>query len=452
MDTRLKKLAVTFAIMTVLLSCTSANMKIAFSDNTGANIDLFTQKEPYSGKGTNMPSDAFAPEEEVNLTAYLTYNDEPVPGKLVGTEVIDPDNKTLLYRSPTTNENGMATMGFRLASNATFGTYLAIATAEVSGKTVNDTLTFKVGWIVEIVSIKTINENYVEQEKFMRWSHVGIELVLRSIAMTEKKITLAVAIYDCLNTPLNSTEEAFELHLGNTTAYFFLYIPKSACVSLEREAIARACIYTAPCPEVSKPFFITNRDIAVLSVQPSPAVVYSGETVSIDVIVKNKGLEIESFDVSVYFNETLIGMLPVFDLQPFLDKTVSFVWNTSYVEEGLYRIGACVEPVPGEIDTLDNVLIYDFVEVRGALFLLMADLLFLLAVFSCVAVIVFVLLWERERKKKGQMCRQSTSSEVKPCKEVGFKRSKTCSVCGKEFLGVYTFCPYCFAFHGKDHT
>jgi hypothetical protein len=67
MDTKLKKLAVTLVIMTVLLSCTSTNMKIAFSNNTGGNIDLFTQKEPYSGKGTNMPSDTFAPQEEVDF-------------------------------------------------------------------------------------------------------------------------------------------------------------------------------------------------------------------------------------------------------------------------------------------------------------------------------------------------------------------------------------------------
>lgn len=81
-------------------------------------------------------------------------------------------------------------------------------------------------------------------------------------------------------------------------------------------------------------------------------------------------------------------------------------------------------------------------------------LLFLLAVFigAClVAAIVFALLWIREKKKKCQMDREPTSSEVKPCKEVGLKRSKTCSACGKEFPRVYTFCPYCFTFHGKDY-
>jgi len=62
-----------------------------------------------------------------------------------------------------------------------------------------------------------------------------------------------------------------------------------------------------------------------------------------------------------------------------------------------------------------------------------------------VAAIVFGLLWRRERKKKGQRERQPTYPEV------GFKRSKTCNVCGKEFPEVYTFCPYCFTFHGKDY-
>jgi len=62
-----------------------------------------------------------------------------------------------------------------------------------------------------------------------------------------------------------------------------------------------------------------------------------------------------------------------------------------------------------------------------------------------VAAIVFALLWRRCRKKKDQMDKQPTRPEV------GLKKSKTCSVCGKEFLGTYTFCPYCFTFHGKDY-
>jgi hypothetical protein len=40
---------------------------------------------------------------------------------------------------------------------------------------------------------------------------------------------------------------------------------------------------------------------------------------------------------------------------------------------------------------------------------------------------------------------------VKRREEHPFKTTKTCSVCGREFPGVYTFCPYCFTFYGKDY-
>ena len=356
MDTKLKKLAVTFAIMAVLLSCTSANMKIAFSNDTGGKIDLFTQKEPYSGKGPNMPSDAFGPGEEVQIYALVTYNEEPVQNLPVAFEILGPKDH-VDYRTVFTNEKGIATISFRIShlNDTTFGEWTVIGNTKIGDLTFQDLVMFRVGWIVEIVSIET------NQEKFTRGSYVGIELVLRNIAMTEKKITVAGAIYDCLNIPLNSTEiEDFELQPDDEVpVYCFLYIPKSARVG---EAIARACVYTAPvslggvpyCPEVSKRFLI--------EVRAAPA-----------------------------------------------------AWE-----------------IP-----------------RGLL-----ALLFLLAVFigAClVATTVFALLWMRERKKKGQMGRQPTCPEVKPCKEVGFKTSKTCSACGKEFPRAYTFCPYCFTFHGKDY-
>lgn len=109
----------------------------------------------------------------------------------------------------------------------------------------------------------------------------------------------------------------------------------------------------------------------------------------------------------------------------------------------------------GEFNIENNKFVDDVVWVRPWVFPAVWEiprwllaLLFLLAIFivAClVAAIIFWLLWRRERKKKDQMGRQSTYPSV------GFKRSKTCSMCGKEFPGVYTFCPYCFTFHGKDY-
>lgn len=100
--------------MTVLLSCTSANMKIAFSNNTGGKIDLFTQKEPYSGKGPNMPSDAFNPGEEVQIYALVTYNVESVQNLPVAFEILGPKIH-VDCRTVFTDETGIATISFRIS-------------------------------------------------------------------------------------------------------------------------------------------------------------------------------------------------------------------------------------------------------------------------------------------------------------------------------------------------
>ncbi|MBS7620639.1 hypothetical protein KEJ32_00705, partial [Candidatus Bathyarchaeota archaeon] len=55
--------------------------------SSGRSIDLFTQKEPFSGKGLNEPSDSFQPQEEVILYALVTYNNYPVQNKLVAFQV-----------------------------------------------------------------------------------------------------------------------------------------------------------------------------------------------------------------------------------------------------------------------------------------------------------------------------------------------------------------------------
>ena len=100
--------------MTVLLSCTSANMKIAFSNNTGGKIDLSTQKEPYSGKGPNMPSDAFNPGEEVQIYALVTYNVESVQNLPVAFEILGPKIH-VDCRTVFTDETGIATISFRIS-------------------------------------------------------------------------------------------------------------------------------------------------------------------------------------------------------------------------------------------------------------------------------------------------------------------------------------------------
>jgi len=149
-----------------------------------------------------------------------------------------------------------------------------------------DLIAFKVGWIIEIVSLRTLNENYIEQERFPKETYLGIELGLRNIAMTEKIATLTLTIHDCLNNFVNATELSHFTVEPNETlnyAYLFLYISKSAYIG---RATVYACAYTAPpelngvpyCPEFSKSFIITTREFFLkIRTEPAGVVTIPGE-------------------------------------------------------------------------------------------------------------------------------------------------------------------------------
>lgn len=371
-------LAVTLTITAILLSCIPTNIKLAFSDNTGGEIDLYTQKEPHSGKGPNAPSDAFGLGEEVKIYALATYNDYPLQGFLVAFEVLGSENSVeniTFCRVAPTNETGIALISFRIPylNETTFGECTVIGNVKIGDIIFQDVVSFKVGWITEIVLIRTVNESYAEQAKFARKSFVGIELALQNIAMTERKTTLTITIYDSLNLSINSMEvKDFAVQPNGVLvyAYYFLSIPENATTG---DAFVYACAYTASvklggvpyCPEVSKNFLIINRDIAIFSAEPSPTVVYEGEIVTINVGVKNKGDEFESFNVSAYCNETLIRVQPVSDLQPYSNVTISFIWNTTYVQEGFYQINAFASLVPYEFDVSDNNFTDGVVQVKA---------------------------------------------------------------------------------------
>lgn len=106
---RLKRLASTLVTIAILVGLTLTNMKICLSIDTGGKLDIFTQKQPYSGKGANVPSDAFGPGETVKIYALLTYNDFPVSNWPVAFEIHGPPNAVqniTLFRTASTNATG----------------------------------------------------------------------------------------------------------------------------------------------------------------------------------------------------------------------------------------------------------------------------------------------------------------------------------------------------------
>lgn len=165
-------------------------------------LDVYTQKEPYSGKGYNATSDAFAPQDLVILYGLVTLNDDPVPDKLVSFDVYDPNGTHIVYRSNMTDENGLAVVNFRLDNNATFGTYLVVGSVEVAGNIATDYLRFEVGWIINIVGLETVDIAGTPKIEFRKGETVYVNIFLRNIALTSRNVTLTIVICDEKSEPI----------------------------------------------------------------------------------------------------------------------------------------------------------------------------------------------------------------------------------------------------------
>ena len=351
-----------------------ARLWSVYASNSSRVIDLYTQKGPHDGRGLTQPSDAFAPQDEVFLYAEAMYNEDPVENRLVAFEIYGPINSVFnvtLSRTGTTNASGIASVSFRLpwpaedAETVTFGVWTVYAVVEIAEESVQDTLTFRVGWIVDIVSLVTVNVGLQPQTRFSRETCVGVELGLRNIAMLPRRATLTLVTYDSLSVPIGDIAfNDFELEPGDTYFYFHCVLSIPTWAELGA-ATVRAMAYTAPladggvayCPEVDTVFLITWCDVAVVSVVPSATAVDVGDLVNVTVRAVNEGFEMESFDLGVYCNEILVGELQVVDVAPSEEREFTFVWNTSGLAVGDYTVSANASVVPGEIDVYDNLLV-----------------------------------------------------------------------------------------------
>ena len=101
---------------------------------------------------------------------------------------------------------------------------------------------------------------------------------------------------------------------------------------------------------------IAVHNVAAISQTPTPTTVNQGENVTIQVAVENKGTQAETFNVTCYFNNTVIGTELVIDLAAGNQATVTFDWDTTGLPEGNYTITAWADSsaVITETDEEDN--------------------------------------------------------------------------------------------------
>ena len=234
-------------------------------------IDLYTQKEPYSGRGPNQPSDAFAPQERVILYAEVTYNYNPVQNKPVAFAVTDPVGTVIVAREAYTNDVGIAQINFTLPSNSIFGIYTAIASVSVSEHNATDTLTFRVGWIIQLISLETVDKDGNPKDAFALGETIYFDICLENIAFTPKTVVITVTLFDDCNVTIGAIGASFEITPGTHELkhIFNLVIPLWSLVGPPEGNAPRAvaCAFTdwpwmagePYCPEVLALFNITRR-------------------------------------------------------------------------------------------------------------------------------------------------------------------------------------------------
>lgn len=112
-------------------------------------------------------------------------------------------------------------------------------------------------------------------------------------------------------------------------------------------------------------------DVAITDVTVSDTKVYVGEIVNITVVAENQGTEIETFNVTVRYENTTLGIFgavdtkQVADLAPDENTTLTFTWDTTDMQACVnYTIIAEASIVPNEIDTSDNTYVDGKVKVK----------------------------------------------------------------------------------------
>ncbi len=174
-----------------------------------------------------------------------------------------------------------------------------------------------------------------------------------NITLTYKGRTTTTTEFDERSSELAGLEiktETFILDTGTLPeAGLFLIRAKLSTLTYELEVADNfdSCVITVR----------WDHDVRVSSVTPLNATVAPGETALIEVEVANEGTHAETFDVTVYYDDQVIGTQTVTGLLPSgARETLTFAWDTTGVAKGEYTIKANAS-LATEMFPDDNVLV-----------------------------------------------------------------------------------------------
>ena len=147
---------ITFAVGPLSISPTNQGAAIDVYVVNPANPSTIAPAVNPFGYGLNQPADAFAPQELMNLTAFVSWNNGSVADKLVTFTVGNSTNVIATFVAYT-DANGYALAQYRLPNYASsamlFGTYTVNASVDIAQNYVIDTMPFEYGYILSVQGI-----------------------------------------------------------------------------------------------------------------------------------------------------------------------------------------------------------------------------------------------------------------------------------------------------------
>jgi PKD repeat protein len=99
-------------------------------------------------------------------------------------------------------------------------------------------------------------------------------------------------------------------------------------------------------------------DIAITALTATPSSVRIGQQVTISITVTNKGNFTETFDITVYYDDTAIQSTAT-NLDPQASETKTIPWDTTGINPDTYNLKAIATNVTGETETNDNTFIVE---------------------------------------------------------------------------------------------
>jgi len=143
-------------------------------------------------------------------------------------------------------------------------------------------------------------------------------------------------------------------------------------------------------------------DLAIDNATASPTNIVSGEVVTISATVKNQGTAKETFNLTIFYDQTVIETRTVSELAPGSHQTSEFSWNTTGLGDSTYQIRAEASRVSGELETSNNSYLVAMLKVGGQSWLSLYDWIIVPSAALLIVLGLFLFALRGKRRKRGR--------------------------------------------------